>query len=618
MNGGDVNEVEKLFHFISIGDLISLKKSLQNYVDANLIRLDNYTLLYAAVIVGQFEIVKYLVSIGCEVDSLNEIAPGDCFDTPFNIACLYGYIDIVKYLYSYGANANFKNQYGINGFVWGIFQGHLDIVKFFVSELNYNIDEPIEMAESPPLFIAIHQEHYNIFEYLVECGADINYHLSDGCTPFLFSIINSKIKYTKILALLGADIYETLNGKTPLFLAIVNNDFEMVKFLLKCGANFSGDFIEITHAIQNHYNEIAKLLISYTSCVIIPYIYSALSDAIDSKNIDIFKFLLENGMNYDQTKSLSHCLTYACLNNSIEIIKYLLENKCNMNNISVYINQNDFDEDDVFYEDLQGSEYHTMPFLIAVSSINCSPSLYDFILKNGADPNQFYIFTPLIYSLFIKNFENAKLLIKYGAVPSSCKLENIIFQIEGSSCFELIRFLVLSNFIKDMDFISTGVVRIDLNPRLLNFLIQNGIRYDRVFELNKYGSANYLIDIPETDEEVKSAIQIFEILSQLGIGYYDSSEYPLLIHYVNNFEIFKYLVEKGINIGCMKNGKNIIHYIAKEGTVEALKYALQFGIPFYKTDNQGQTPYDIAIKHKRYEMASILDTLEITVDKNNI
>ena len=611
MNNDQKSDQEILFLFIERGDIESLKKFLRKYNDVNMIYLNNLSLLGKAVFQGQYEIVKYLVSIGSIIDSLNEIS-NNTIGTPFFIACLCGYKDIAHYLYLNGAEINYKSPDDTTPLFWAVWNGHLNIVKYLISELNYDINEPSFYGRSA-IFVAIENDQYEIFKYLISNGADVNFIDHDQCTPLLYACHESKIRHTKMLVLCGANINATLFGHSALYYATKNNNLEMVKYLLSCGACFSNECIEF--AIKWHYNEIAKFIIRYTSYIMYDT-KTALDYALRYKNNDIMKFLIDNGMLYNQTLFYQNCYHYAIVHNSYEIIDFLQEEGYSINNAFLYPSTNE-EEDDILDIDDE-IQKNPIPVFVVVVMENRN-EMAEFLLKKGANPNQKYNHgAPLYYAIQNHNYEMVKILIKYGAELDLNNLSKYItfYDEENSTFYEIIEYLIKSDtsFVKSIlctyyNFIQLIVV----NPCQMNFLIQNGVDYS-YYPITD-GLINYELPISHNEHELKEIKQKFEILCQIGIGLYDSNEKPLLHYYIQDFDIFKYLVEKGVNIRSISRGKNIIHYIAKKGTIEMLKYALKFGIPFYKTDDKGRTPYDIAVSFKKYDIASFLDSLSIKSSK---
>ena len=191
------DDIQLLFKFLHVGDLISFKKHMKNYVDVNMIRLNNYTLLDSAVFLGDFLFVEYLVSIGSDVNSLILVPPENYQTTPFSLACCLGYERIARFLYSHGADKNFKSDDIVTSLSLAVVNGHFNIVRYLISELNCNIDEPSSEYYRSALFFSIENGQYEIFEYLIANGADVNFCDIDKCTPLIFSCMPHYYNFQK-------------------------------------------------------------------------------------------------------------------------------------------------------------------------------------------------------------------------------------------------------------------------------------------------------------------------------------------------------------------------------------------------------------------------------------
>ena len=152
----------QLFHYIEKGDLSSLKILLQSVEDINSVYYSKITLLTQAILHNQIEIIKYLLSIGIEVNSFNY----DILMTPIQIACYKGNLNIIQLLYSHGANLYHKTVNKYTTLYYAIEGGHLNVVKYLIEDLHYNINETIGKYEGNALFISIDCDQFAIFNIL--------------------------------------------------------------------------------------------------------------------------------------------------------------------------------------------------------------------------------------------------------------------------------------------------------------------------------------------------------------------------------------------------------------------------------------------------------------------
>ena len=153
---------DQLFHYIEKGDLRSLQNLLQSVEDINSIYYSQITPLAKAILHNQIEIIKYLLSIGIEVNSFNY----DALMTPIQIACYKGNLNIIQLLYSHGANLYHKTVNKYTTLYYAIEGGHLNVVKYLIEDLHYNINETIGKYEGNALFISIDCDQFAIFNIL--------------------------------------------------------------------------------------------------------------------------------------------------------------------------------------------------------------------------------------------------------------------------------------------------------------------------------------------------------------------------------------------------------------------------------------------------------------------
>ena len=254
-------------------------------------------------------------------------------------------------------------------------------------------------------------------------------------------------------------------------------------------------------------------------------------------------------------------------------------------------------------------------------------SIAKLLIDNGADPSESNsVASPLFMALLVNNFNMVKFFISQGVdidKPSLCPPIHLVDSYEIMEYFvkcgaNINVKAILPELLQSGNLVENSFVTI-LNPivifgctRLLKFLLKNNLRVD--FSLHEDILINSFIKIIHRPNESSSShlnkmIEMFEILCEAGVGLYDSPDYPLIFNYAHEPEFFKYLINKGFNIGSLQEGKNIIHALAIEGNIDLLKYVLQYNIPTYKTDNLGFTPYDYAIGFGHIEIACLLDSL---------
>ncbi len=167
--------------------------------------------LYHAAKLGDIRMVKLLVDNGCHPDykTIKGYHPNSFVDfdifVPINGAIEHGHFEIVKYLVEQGANVNgVKRDVGYPMMI-AVLCGRLDHVK-------YLIEQGVEL-DSPNWPCLIHQAsrlgHVNIIDFLLKNGSDIN----EGCPKKMYSLrpIHWAVEYERLAVMRfllenGADV----------------------------------------------------------------------------------------------------------------------------------------------------------------------------------------------------------------------------------------------------------------------------------------------------------------------------------------------------------------------------------------------------------------------------
>lgn len=147
-------------------------------------------------------------------------------------------------------------------------KGDLSGVINFVSQ-DPKIIDTRDNTHMTPLMVAIYNEHYEIAEYLILQGADVNA-ISDylGSAVVHFAAEKSNLQFMEFLITNGANIHvcNTLNNYSVLSYAILTNQEEMLKMLMGLKVNpstvssDSGDTLMHLAAAKNNTSIVQLLL----------------------------------------------------------------------------------------------------------------------------------------------------------------------------------------------------------------------------------------------------------------------------------------------------------------------------------------------------------------------
>jgi len=175
--------------------------------------------LHSAVIGGQLDVVKYLVSQGLDANAKDNYG-----DTPLHIAVSRYKIKIVEYLASQSVKLDSKDNDGRTPLHWASEFSSTKIVKILVSQGAHV--NAIDNNGDSPIHLAAEQGGVEIIKYLVLHEADVNAVDNLGNTP-LHNIVGSywrkskeKLGIVKLLVSKGADITKkNKNDRTAFDLA---------------------------------------------------------------------------------------------------------------------------------------------------------------------------------------------------------------------------------------------------------------------------------------------------------------------------------------------------------------------------------------------------------------
>ncbi|XP_074107385.1 uncharacterized protein LOC141532782 [Cotesia typhae] len=243
----------------------------------------NYSPLHIAVTKNRLDIVKLLLANGADVN----IKVDNCHSV-LNTAVKTENIGLIKLLLEAGADVNHvsffkvepkKQTYYLDntpippklrGFAplhVATKRNNLEAVKLLINE---GADPNIEAKNNPfALLMAVCDRNYEIVEYLLEHGADVNrknsfgYYI--GYPPLNFAIQRNRLDIVKLLISYGA---ETKDNGEAIYIAIEKKNFKIAKFLMKLGFDVnvpdrygnSGP-VPLNLALEGFYFEIIELLL---------------------------------------------------------------------------------------------------------------------------------------------------------------------------------------------------------------------------------------------------------------------------------------------------------------------------------------------------------------------
>ena len=184
------------------------------------------TLIPKAVQENNIEMVKYLLSIGQDIDA-QRFYDGFWVDSPLKVAAENGYIEMAKFLIDEGANLNSADNYMLYAY------NNYDITKLLVDNDVFNLNTNTTREEAIEL---VKDGKYYEIEKLLSSEDSNNI---DGYDELMNAISKGDMKALEKLIKDDTDLNKQYDKITPLNLAAARNDKEMVKFLVEKGADIN-------------------------------------------------------------------------------------------------------------------------------------------------------------------------------------------------------------------------------------------------------------------------------------------------------------------------------------------------------------------------------------------
>lgn len=174
------------------------------------------------------------------------------------------------------------------------------IFKLF-NKSGFDINALNEQGKTP-LIHAIQTNDLKLLNFLINNKANLSVTDSKGNTPFLTAIkANQSLDFAKRLIPKKEDVfnYANQNGETPLSFAIAENKIDLVKYLLKNGANLS----------KAEEGKPTNSLLWF---------------AIENKDVEFLKELVQKGADVEELKNGDTPLFYAVKNKKSDLVETLL------------------------------------------------------------------------------------------------------------------------------------------------------------------------------------------------------------------------------------------------------------------------------------------------------
>ena len=312
-------------HFYVVISLVNEFKCNANYFDAN-----EFTPLHVASSNGHIDIVTFL----CKTTPSSIYHTNQDRQTSLHLACQYGHLKIVKYLSKEMSDIEKRDSKGCSPFHTACQYGHCNIVKYLVTEETCVVTY-VDKAGFTPLLTACSNGHLNIVTFLCMTKP----FLADHCNNNGQTLIHLACQYghLNILQYLIKDVpfdveERDTEGYTPLHIACEYGHLEIVKYLV------SKRKVDLSCINKRG--------------------YTALQSAGSNDHLEIITFLCSSiSWCADQLNSDGHkLLNLICQSGSVRVLEFLINQTSGKNMLESVFTF-------TFYASCQYGQLHILKFL---------------------------------------------------------------------------------------------------------------------------------------------------------------------------------------------------------------------------------------------------------------
>ena len=224
---GSFESVPDLVTYIINGNITALESALKNGWDIDesiqIGKYSEYTPLQLALVMECLPSVKWLVEHGVELN--------DEENPSFLLAVRYGNKELIDYVVAHGANIHALNPVDVDAF-----QAALYGKKYVNLQIIHDLGHTVQKYGGKAFRNAITDKNYEVLDFFINNGVDINYNKPDSVYPFKPTPLCVAARYVDLqmctyLVEHGADVTITeKDGMRPYSIAVEKGDMEMAEY----------------------------------------------------------------------------------------------------------------------------------------------------------------------------------------------------------------------------------------------------------------------------------------------------------------------------------------------------------------------------------------------------
>ncbi|XP_048250653.1 serine/threonine-protein phosphatase 6 regulatory ankyrin repeat subunit B-like, partial [Haliotis rufescens] len=300
--------------------------------DVSLVDDNGSNILHVACLGGHVDIVKYVLSQ--KVSDMN--GRGQYGRTPLMVAAEKGHRQVFDLLVREGADVSLVDDDGNNILHMACIGGHVDMVKYVLSQRVADINSRGQYGRTP-LMVAAEKGHRQVFDLLVRGGADVSLVGVDRKNILHVACLGGHVDMVKyVLSQKVADMNgRGTYGRTPVMMAAEKGHRQVCDLLVREGADVSlvgVDRNNILHmACLGGHVDIVKYVLSKKVADINSrgqYWRTPLMMAAEKGHRQVFDLLVREGADVSLVDDdRNNILNVACIGGHVDIVKYVLSQK---------------------------------------------------------------------------------------------------------------------------------------------------------------------------------------------------------------------------------------------------------------------------------------------------
>ncbi len=277
-----------------VGDLVIMKYLISQGADISTLDREGSNLLHNAAANGHLDVVKYLVDHGFDINT--EDANGN---TAILFASGFDNLELIQYLVDNGASLDTESNAGRNCILNSVLTGNTDIIEFFLDN-GFTVNTTNQWGVTPLMYASI-VGNKDIVEFLLEKGADVRAISDNGETALVWATIRQHYDIAELLMEKGLSYNDRSEAGATMFFSAGKSPLEAVNYMIEHGAEPNVEDtlgnIPLHIAAQHSNDEVAAYLIELGADVnkVNNFGWTPLKFSMWSDTTSTLELLLENG-----------------------------------------------------------------------------------------------------------------------------------------------------------------------------------------------------------------------------------------------------------------------------------------------------------------------------------